>query len=211
LAIDRSRIVIASPRAGEKLPKPASIGGAVITGSHAMVTDREAWSEYTAVWIRQAFKARIPVLGICYGHQLIGQALGGEVNKNPRGGEFGTIKIYLAESAKSDALFHGLQQEVNGYMTHFQSVTTLPPGAILLAATQDEKHAAFVIPPFTYGFQFHPEFNAEIVKIYIRKHKTDMLSAEERVSEMDIHEADQTGDLLLQRFGQLVMQQDRQS
>jgi GMP synthase (glutamine-hydrolysing) len=209
LHVARSRIVIVASRSGEKLPEPESIAGAVITGSHAMVTDRESWSEYTGRWIAQAVKTRIPILGICYGHQLIGQALGGVVNKNPSGGEFGTKKIYLNESAKNDALFHGLSQEIKGYMTHFQSVTTLPPGAVVLAATQDEKHAAFVIPPFTYGFQFHPEFNGEIVKTYIQKYKMDMLSSEERVEEKDRHEADLTGDVLLQRFGQLVMQQDR--
>src|SRR5690606_40927594 len=69
----------------EPLPDPGGIAGAVVTGSPAMVTDRLPWSERTAEWLRRAVAQGTPVLGVCYGHQLLAHALGGVVAANPRG------------------------------------------------------------------------------------------------------------------------------
>ncbi|HFE7623093.1 TPA: glutamine amidotransferase, partial [Klebsiella pneumoniae] len=54
----------------EPLPTPDNQTIAVLTGSWAMVTDRLAWSERTADWIRQAVAIDMPLFGVCYGHQL---------------------------------------------------------------------------------------------------------------------------------------------
>ncbi|MDE2496754.1 MAG: gamma-glutamyl-gamma-aminobutyrate hydrolase family protein, partial [Xanthomonadaceae bacterium] len=79
--------------AGEALPEPAEIAGAVITGSAAMVTERADWSEHTAGWIRDAMDAETPLFGVCYGHQLMAHALGGTVGWLPAGREIGTEPI----------------------------------------------------------------------------------------------------------------------
>ncbi|MEZ4555438.1 MAG: gamma-glutamyl-gamma-aminobutyrate hydrolase family protein [Caldilineaceae bacterium] len=50
-----------------------------MTGSHSMVTDRAAWSERSADWLRAVVAAEWPVLGICFGHQLLAHAWGGVV------------------------------------------------------------------------------------------------------------------------------------
>ncbi|UCC87581.1 MAG: gamma-glutamyl-gamma-aminobutyrate hydrolase family protein, partial [Anaerolineales bacterium] len=59
------------------LPVYHAISGVVITGSHAMVTEHQAWSERTAAWLPGAIERGIPTLGICYGHQLLAYAMGG--------------------------------------------------------------------------------------------------------------------------------------
>lgn len=69
----------------EPLPTPDNQTLAVLTGSWAMVTDRLAWSERTADWIRQAVAIDMPLFGVCYGHQLMAHALGGEVAYHPGG------------------------------------------------------------------------------------------------------------------------------
>ena len=57
--------------AGETLPAPLEVAGAIITGSAAMVTERLTWSERTAGWIRDAMDVELPLFGVCYGHQLM--------------------------------------------------------------------------------------------------------------------------------------------
>ena len=81
----------ASPRA---LPDPESVAGIVVTGSGAMVSHREPWSEATAAWLALAAQTDTPCLGICYGHQLLAHALGGSVGPTPGGREM-SIKAKL--------------------------------------------------------------------------------------------------------------------
>ena len=63
----------------EHLPAAENLSAVVVTGSAAMVSAKEDWSERTAEWLGQAVKKGIPVLGVCYGHQLLAHALGGLV------------------------------------------------------------------------------------------------------------------------------------
>ena len=78
---------------GEALPHDDTVSGVVVTGSSAMVSHREAWSERTAGWLARAVDAGTPILGICYGHQLLAHGLGGEVGPNPRGREIGLHEV----------------------------------------------------------------------------------------------------------------------
>src|SRR5690606_15176642 len=90
-------VTVVDPRKPDPLPVISDVAGAIITGSHSMVTDREAWSENLGVWLREAVTAQVPVLGICYGHQLLAHALGGEVAHHPVGLEIGTVSVTLNE------------------------------------------------------------------------------------------------------------------
>ena len=82
--------IVVSVYKGETPPDFDLIDGIVITGSHEQVTDRADWSERTASWLVKAVKREIPILGICFGHQLLAYALGGKVDYMPGGPEFGT-------------------------------------------------------------------------------------------------------------------------
>ena len=152
--------------AGQALPAQADIAGVVVTGSHSMVSDREPWSEAAAAWLRDAVAAEVPVLGICYGHQLLAHALGGEVGYHPQGIELGTVPVSLHDAAQDDPLFAGLPTQFDAQAAHRQSVRRLPEGATLLAGNHFEPHHAFRFGTRAWGVQFHPEFGEAATRAY---------------------------------------------
>ncbi len=160
---------------GEALPSPREFSGAMITGSAAMVTERAAWSERVAGWIRDAMDAELPLFGVCYGHQLMAHALGGRVGYLPGGREIGTQPIELARHARHDPLTAGLPATFRAHTTHEQSVLEPPPGATVLARSAREPHQLLRYSPQAVSTQFHPEFNAEVMRAYIKRKHVDML------------------------------------
>jgi len=154
-------------QAATALPPPTSLAGVVVSGSPAMVTDREPWSERLAAWLRDCVTAQVPVLGICYGHQLLAHAMGGRVDYRPDGLEIGTHPVELARAAADDALFAAAPPTFPAHFVHSQSVRELPPGATLLAGNAQEPHQAFRVGACAWGVQFHPEFSADVMRGYI--------------------------------------------
>ncbi|MGC8122080.1 glutamine amidotransferase [Marinobacter sp. VGCF2001] len=146
---------------------PSEWAGIVITGSPAMVSDRALWSEDTARWIKQAVEAGVPLLGVCYGHQLLAHALGGKADYHPQGRETGTHTVRLLDAAQSDPLFGQLPAEFPAHLTHKQSALELPAGAVLLADSSFEPHQAFRVGEHAWGVQFHPEFSDQIMRAYL--------------------------------------------
>lgn len=162
---------------GESLPTREGFSGAIVTGSGAMVTDRLPWSEASAAWLRDAAHAGLPLLGICYGHQLIAHALGGEVGYNPAGREMGTLDIDLQDEAGDDPLFVGLPRQFAVQATHLQTVLALPDGARLLATSAQDAACAFRWGTSAWGVQFHPEFSTVHMRGYIRA-RSEALASE---------------------------------
>lgn len=161
-------VSVVDPRAGMPLPPPAEVAGAIVTGSHSMVTDREPWSEQTAAWLREAVAVEMPVLGICYGHQLLAHAMGGEVDFHPGGIELGTIEVELTPAAQDDPLFTGMPLCFGGQSAHRQRVRRLPPEAVRLAGNAFEPHQAYRVGRRAWGVQFHPEFGVPATAAYVR-------------------------------------------
>ena len=157
---------VIDPRAGDALPAVYDISGAIVTGSHAMVTEKLDWSEASAAWMAQLVEAQVPLLGVCYGHQLLAHAMGGEAGYHPRGMEIGTQEI--KRLAADDALLGGLPEAFFAQTVHQQSALRLPPGAVLLASNAFDAHHAFRIGTCAWGVQFHPEFSATAMRAYVR-------------------------------------------
>ena len=153
---------------GGALPRASELAGVVLTGSHAMVTERAPWSRALESWLRQMVQAEVPVLGICYGHQLLAQALGGVVDYHPQGMEIGSHPVALTEQARRDPLFSDGPMHFDAHLVHAQSVRRLPAGAVLLAHSRHEPHQAFRIGDRAWGVQFHPEFSAAAMEGSLR-------------------------------------------
>jgi GMP synthase (glutamine-hydrolysing) len=187
------------------LPAYDEVAGVVITGSHAMVTERQPWSERVAAWLPGLIERGIPTLGICYGHQLLAHALGGEVGDNPNGREFGTVTVDLAAEAADDPLLGGLPSRLPVQVCHTQSALRLPAGARRLAQGSRDANQAFVVGEAAWGVQFHPEFDAEVVTTYI-EHYAERLRAEgQDPAALSAGCCDTpVGTTILRRFGEIV-------
>jgi GMP synthase (glutamine-hydrolysing) len=153
---------------GGELPRLDSVAGAVITGSSAMVPERLNWSERSAGWLCDAVAAELPVLGVCYGHQLLAHALGGRVDYNPRGREIGTWEIERLPASTDDPLIGTLPLRFLAHATHLQTVVQPPPGAVVLARSALDECQAIRFAPRAWGLQFHPEFGVREMRGYLR-------------------------------------------
>lgn len=149
------------------LPDPRSAAGFIITGSSSSVTERAPWMLRGEELVRRIHDAGTPLFGICFGHQMIGQALGGEVTKNPNGREIGTVRVRLLPGAAGEPILRGLPTAFTANHTHVDSVTTLPRGARVLGATDLERHAIFVVGLRTKCVQFHPEIDGDAMRGYV--------------------------------------------
>lgn len=168
-----SQIQVIDVVAGESLPPAQAVAGAIITGSGAMVTERADWSERTAEWVRLAVDASLPLFGVCYGHQLMAHALGGQVDYLPGGREIGTQTIEVSIT-DPDPWMGVLPASFRAHTTHEQSVITAPKDAIVLARSARDPHQILRYGTSALSTQFHPEFNAEVMRAYIKRKHTDM-------------------------------------
>ncbi|HKR99236.1 MAG TPA: glutamine-hydrolyzing GMP synthase, partial [Candidatus Dormibacteraeota bacterium] len=99
------------------------------------------------------YELGLPILGICYGMQLLAHNLGGTVEPATRR-EYGHASLTVDEDA---GLFERLPRELSVWMSHGDVITTLPPGFRGIAHSVNSRWAAFVGPQGRYGIQFHPE------------------------------------------------------
>jgi len=148
-------------------PDPLKFSAIVITGSHAMVTERPGWHRHLTEFVCTSREASIPILGICFGHQLLAETFGGHVDFNISGREIGTQKVRLTSQGRRDLLLKGLPREFDVQESHAQEVQEMPPDAVLLATNNHTRVQAFYIEPSIWGVQFHPEFSAAIMQAYV--------------------------------------------
>ncbi|MDT8379610.1 MAG: glutamine amidotransferase [Desulfotignum sp.] len=168
LGLGEDQVRVVNAPAFEPLPEPGTFSGAVIAGSHAMVTQNLDWSLAVEAWLAPVVAAGIPVLGICYGHQLLAKAMGGKVDFHPDGLEIGTTPITLTGDILSDPLLQGMPPVFKAHTCHSQTVLALPPGAVILAKNTHDPHHAFRLGRAAWGVQFHPEYTPDIMAGYIR-------------------------------------------
>jgi GMP synthase-like glutamine amidotransferase len=146
---------------GQALPDPGRLEAVVITGSPAGVYDSTPWMDPLRDFVRGAFAAKTPMVGVCFGHQIIADAMGGDVRKSDKGWGVGrhTYEVLGRRSWMADAV-----ATLSLAVSHQDQVITPPEGAVTLARSAHTEHAmlAYSDAP-VMSLQGHPEFGDEFV------------------------------------------------
>ncbi len=134
---------------------PDACDAYLITGSRAGVYEEHTWIESAEALVRQLLDARKPVVGICFGHQLIAQAMGGRVEKSTKGWGVG---IHHWQTQNTPWWMEGTPASFSMLVSHQDQVVALPEGAECIASSEFCRIAAFQLGDYALGFQGHPEF-----------------------------------------------------
>lgn len=138
--------------------------GVVISGSAAMVADASPFIGHTEALILKCLEHSIPLLGICFGHQLLAKVLGAEVGPHLKGRHNGTYQVHQLHS---DRLFRDMPQDFLAQVSH-RDVILKPASAMQILATTDyDPYHAFRYRDHAWGVQFHPEWNQAISHAYL--------------------------------------------
>jgi GMP synthase (glutamine-hydrolysing) len=154
------------PYAGDELPAITAYDALVVLGGPMGADDdaQHGWLGPVKSLVRTAAEQGVPTLGICLGHQLITSALGGGVDRNPRGQQVGLLAVGWTDAAAADPLFGALATPRRGVQWNDDIVVRLPDGATLLAATQHGEVQAARFGPAMWGVQLHPEVDEPVLR-----------------------------------------------
>ena len=167
MGISPDRLQIVDATRAQTLPDPRRGSAVIIPGSSSMVTDPDRGSLRVMHWLEQPLKHAVPILGVCYGHQLLAHMLGGKVANNAEGRRIGTKVVRQLPGASDHALFANLPARMLVQVSHDQRIIEPPPCAKLLAETEGDPFTAFAAETNAYGVQFHPEVTHRIMDSYI--------------------------------------------
>jgi GMP synthase-like glutamine amidotransferase/GNAT superfamily N-acetyltransferase len=141
--------------AGEWPQDPGAFDGIVITGSPASVNERRPWIAALGQFVRDAFDADLPLVGLCFGHQMIAAALGGRVAKSAAGLRLGTATTPITRAMP---WMTPPAPALTLYAAHDEQVVELPPGAQVIGGDPACPVGAFAIGDRAFALQCHPEF-----------------------------------------------------
>ena len=135
--------------------------GWIVTGSPHGVYEKHSWIPTVSQLINNVYEASLPIFGVCFGHQLIAQALGGHVEKSEKGWGLG-LHTYQVNN-KPDYMSN-LLEEVTLNICHQDQVLQPPQGAIVYAKSEFCENAGFYIKDKVLTMQAHPDFLVDFTK-----------------------------------------------
>jgi len=158
-------------------PDTKKVDAVVIPGS-PLNADDETLKEME--WMRKLLDfiahvhEKVPLLGVCFGHQAIAKTFGSEVAQYSKRNifyEVGFEPTTLTDDGMLDPLFKGFSKRFPAMYSHFQYVKTAPEGGLMLAKSSNHKNKsmqAYRIGDRTYGVQFHPDYNTDNITEIVR-------------------------------------------
>lgn len=180
---------------------PESVGdyeGYLITGSLFSAYEDLPWIHNLQAFVLRAFNDAIPIGGVCFGHQLIAEALGGHVAPCNQGWAIGKTEY---QTTPDGTAWFG-QEAIHALSFHRDQIVTLPPGATPLAGNAHCPWAALAYAGRALSVQFHPEFSPEYIAALIRRNPDGTILPEQAdlaLKDM-VHESN---DVMSQAFSRL--------
>lgn len=141
---------------GEWPTDTAGYAGFLITGSPASVNDASPWIARLEALVRELHAQRRPLVGICFGHQVVAKALGGRVGLSPGGLRVGTAPLPLHSPPP---WLQPAPPVLSLYAAHEEQVLGLPPGARVLGGDDFCPVGSLALGEHVWTLQYHPEFS----------------------------------------------------
>lgn len=167
------------------LPESPDVCDAYIcTGSRNSVYEDRDWIASLQAYVRDLHAAKKPFVGICFGHQVLAQALGGEVTPAEQGWGVGVHGMSIVQA---EPWMHPPRPECRLQYMHADQVQRLPPGGVVLATARHCPVAMFRVGTTMLGIEGHPEFSAAYVGalVEIRKERIGAARAEAALASLD--------------------------
>lgn len=164
---DRLKVLRATE---ESLPDTVPEHGVIIGGSAHSVYEDLPWIKNLKTFIRAMAAQDKPVLGICFGQQLVAEAFGGKVQKGDKGREIGVVNIDLTQEGTQDPLFENVPAHFFSATSHGDVVTDLPPleSTAVLARNDLYPYQALALGDRIRATQFHPEVSQATIESIVR-------------------------------------------
>ena len=141
----------------------------LITGSPCSVHDPYPWVEDLECFVRDSFARQKTLVGVCFGHQLIAKALGGQVERATGW----LIGLHRFEVSAAEQWMRPVREQSSIYFFNQDQVRALPPGARLLARSEQCPHAAYAIGDRLLSLQGHPEQPLRAMHNFIQHMRND--------------------------------------
>ena len=135
--------------------------GWIVTGSPHGVYEEHSWIPIVSQLIKDIYDNKLPIFGVCFGHQLIAQALGGNVEKSTKGWGLG---LHTYQINNKTNYMDNLSSEVTLNICHQDQVLSPPNGATVYAKSDFCENAGFYIKDKVLTMQAHPEFLVDFIK-----------------------------------------------
>lgn len=172
-AFEEATFTEVNPTRGEPMPKPHDFSGYIVSGSEKGVYDESDWLEPLKVFLRELREAKIPVFGICFGHQVMAEAYGGKAIKADKGFVVG-VQQYEEQGVSYTA-----------HAMHRDQVVEVPADATVTASAPYCPVAALDYDFPARSVQFHPEFQPHLVNDAIDIFEGSLLNSNEAKTARD--------------------------
>ena len=143
--------------------------GIIISGSSSMLDENKPWMLAAIKLIKKALEQEVPLLGVCFGHQLLGKACGASVGPNPNGRRLGTRRVNIKDT--NNHLLKGLPLVFDVFVSHRDVILENNNNFEVLGTAEHDQFQIIQARKSAWGVQFHPEWNTSIMKCYLTDRK----------------------------------------